>query len=37
VRGRAESLFFHARIEQGVMHVPGERYQELYSLETKRA
>lgn len=37
VRGRAVSLFFHACIEKGVLHVPGEKYQELCSLEAKRA
>lgn len=37
VRGRAVSLFFHASIERGVLHVPSEKYQELCSLEAKRA
>lgn len=30
VKGRAEPLFFSARLEDGVMHVPTELYAELY-------
>jgi CRISPR-associated protein Cas5d len=37
VRGRAASLFFHARIERGVLHVPSEKYRELCSLEANGA
>jgi CRISPR-associated protein Cas5d len=37
VRGHTASLFFHARIERGVLHIPGEKYQELCSLEAKGA
>jgi len=37
VRGRAESLFFRASIESGVMKVPAEKYSELYRMEEEHA
>lgn len=33
VKGYAQPLFFHARVEGGWLHVPPERYRELYRLE----
>lgn len=32
-RGYAQSLFFNASLEQGWLHIPPEKYQELYRLE----
>jgi CRISPR-associated protein Cas5d len=33
VKGRAESLFFHAGIAEGILKVPLEKYRELYRME----
>ncbi|MCD5408262.1 type I-C CRISPR-associated protein Cas5c [Candidatus Bipolaricaulota bacterium] len=33
VKGYAQALFFRARVEKGWLHVPPEKYQELYRLE----
>ncbi len=33
VKGYAQPLFFHARIEKGWLRVPPEKYRELYRLE----
>ncbi|MBM4288719.1 MAG: type I-C CRISPR-associated protein Cas5 [Deltaproteobacteria bacterium] len=36
-KGYSEPLFFSARLEAGVLKVPGEKYQELYNLERRHA
>jgi CRISPR-associated protein Cas5d len=33
VKGKTESLFFHANIAEGILKVPPEKYRELYSME----
>lgn len=37
VKGYTQALFFHAHVEKGWLHVPPEKYQELYKLEGSNA
>ena len=37
VRGRAESLFFNAKVDQGILSVPRDKYRELYRMEDGNA
>ena len=37
VDGYAETMFFYAKIENGILTVPKEKYLELYQLEARHA